>query len=273
MRENFVHLGIDIGASNTKVIALNDQKQVTHRLLLAHTDAAMSIADRISAHLSLNQETVRSAALTGVGAYQMPKTLFGVPLTRVHEFQATGLGGTSLSGLSDALIVSMGTGTSFVYAKDGTYRHIIGSGVGGGTLLGLSHALGLGQDMTEIEPLAGLGNLSHVDLTIGEIAPDGHLGLAPDLTASNFGSVKPHAAKADVALGTFNLVFQAIGTMSVLAAQVVGVQDVVVIGTLAESPFAAEMFARFSEAYGVRFAIPQNAAFATAYGAVLAVES
>ena len=271
MRENFIHLGIDIGASNTKVIALDGQEQVTHRLLFAHTDTAMPIANRISAHLPLNQETVRSVAITGVGAYQMPETLFGVPLTRVHEFQATGLGGTSLSGLSDTLVVSMGTGTSFVYAKDGAYRHIIGSGVGGGTLLGLS--LGLGQDMTEIEPLAGLGNLSHVDLTIGEIAPDGHLGLAPDLTASNFGSVKPHSAKADVALGTFNLVFQAIGTMSVLAAQVVGVQDVVVIGTLAESPFAAEMFARFSKAYGIRFTIPQNAAFATAYGAVLAMES
>ena len=272
MQKNPIHLGIDIGASNTKIIALDDQGKVSHRLLLAHTDVAIPMTDWISAHLSLDSETIRSVALTGVGAYQMPETLFGVPITRVHEFQATGLGGAKLSGLSNALVVSMGTGTSFVYAKDGAYQHIIGSGVGGGTLLGLSHTLGLGQDVTEMASLARLGNLSHIDLTIGEIAPDGHLGLSPDLTASNFGSVKPGATKADLTLGTLNLVFQSIGTMAVLAAQVAGVEDVVLIGTLAESPFAKEMFARFSEAYGIRFTIPQNAAFATAYGAVLAVE-
>ena len=270
MQKN-IYLGIDIGASNTKIIALDEEQQVFHRLLLTHMEQEASIADRIAKHIPMEQNTVCSIALTGVGAYQMPETLFGVPLTRVHEFQATGLGGVRLSGLSNALIASMGTGTSFIHAKDGEYRHIIGSGVGGGTLLGLSSKLSATQEMAALEALARKGDLSRVDLTIGEIAPDGHLGLAPDLTASNFGSVKSNVTQADLTLGTYNLVFQAIGTMSVLAAKTVGIQDVVVIGTLAESAYARDMFARFSEAYGIRYAIPEHAAFATAYGALLSI--
>jgi len=269
MQRESLRLGIDIGASNTKVIALDDQGQASHRLLLEHADTP--IADRILEQMSLDAYRVSSIALTGVGAYRMPETLFGAPMTRVHEFQAIGLGGASLSGLSDALIVSMGTGTSFIHAKDGTYRHIIGSGVGGGTLLGLSSKLSAIQAMEALEALARSGDLSRVDLTIGEIAPDGHLGLAPDLTASNFGSVKPNATQADVILGTLNLVFQAIGTMSVLAAQIADTRDAVLVGTLAESSFAAGMFGRFSGEYGIRFTIPPQAAFATAYGALLSI--
>jgi len=272
MQHDPIHLGIDIGASNTKIVALDDQKQVLHRLLLPHAKDATPIAERILTCMPLGKHTVCSIALTGVGAYQMPQILFGIPLIRVHEFQATGLGGTTLSGLSDALVVSMGTGTSFVHAKGGNYRHIIGSGVGGGTLLGLCAELSATQDMATLEALAKGGILSHIDLTIGEIAPDGHLGLAPDLTASNFGSVKPNATPADLTLGAYNLVFQAIGTMSVLAAQVADTQDIVVVGTLSESSFAQEIFARFAKAYGLRYTIPAYAAFATAYGAVLSID-
>ena len=272
MQTDILHLGIDIGASNTKIVGLDKNKEIIHTLFLAH-DVTTHLVERILAQISFDTSKLTSIALTGVGAYQMPQTMCGVPLTRVHEFQATGLGGTTLSGLSDTLIVSMGTGTSFIYAKDGDYRHIIGSGIGGGTFLGICGKLSDTQDMSTLESLAQAGTLSHVDLTIGEIAPDGHLGLAPDLTASNFGSVKPDATVADLALGVYNLVFQAVGTMSVLAARGQGTEDVVIVGTLAISSVAKEMFVRFSEAYGLRYTIPAHAMFATAYGAALAVAS
>ena len=127
--------------------------------------------------------------------------------------------------------------------------------------------------MPTLESLARAGALSQVDRTIGEIAPDGHLGLAPDLTASNFGSVKSDATAADLVLGAYNLVFQAAGTMLVLAARGQGIEDVVVVGALAASPFAQEMFARFSKAYRLRYTSPLHAMFATAYGAALAIVS
>jgi len=271
MQTEILYLGIDIGASNTKVVALNGNREIIHTLFLPHTDGTRSLADEILVRTLFDTSSVVAVATTGVGAYQLPGTMFGLPITRAHEFQAVGLGGTVLSGLSDALIVSMGTGTSFVYARNGDYRHVIGSGVGGGTLLGLGAKLCATPEMAELESLAQMGNLSQVDLTIGEIAPDGHLGLASDLTASNFGSVKPEATAADRILGTYNLVFQAVGTMSVLAARGQGTEDVVVVGALATSSFAQEMFARFSKAYGLRYTIPVHAMFATAYGAALGI--
>ena len=273
MQTDILHLGIDVGASNTKVIALDRDKKIIHTLFLGHRDDATALMKRIPAQIAFDTSKIRSIALTGVGAYQMPETMFDVRLTRVHEFEATALGGTVLSGLSNALIVSMGTGTSFIHAKNGDYRHIIGSGIGGGTLLGLGEALSATQDMSALEALARKGVLSQVDLTVGEITADGHLGLDPDLTASNFGSVKPDAAAADLVLGAYNLVYQAVGTMSVLAAQGQGIEDVVVVGTLGTSSFAQEMFARFSRAYGIRYTIPPHAMFATAYGAVLTIAS
>ena len=272
MQTDIFQLGIDIGASNTKIVGLDKNKEIIHTLFLTHSDDVTPLADRILAHILFDTSKLTSIALTGVGAYQMPETMFGVSLTRVHEFESTGLGGTTLSGLSDTLIVSMGTGTSFIYAKDGDYRHVIGSGIGGRTLLGLCGKLSDTQDMPTLESLAREGALSQVDLTIGEIAPDGHLGLAPDLTASNFGSVKPDATASDLVLGAYNLVFQAVGTISVLAARGQGTEDVVVVGTLATSSFAKEMFARFSKAYGLRYTIPTHAMFATAYGAALTME-
>ena len=43
-----------------------------------------------------------------------------------------------MSGLDRAVVVSMGTGTAYVMADKGRVSHLGGTGVGGGTLLGLS---------------------------------------------------------------------------------------------------------------------------------------
>lgn len=60
---------------------------------------------------------------------------------KMEEFQAIGYGGLKLSGLTDALVVSMGTGTAYVRAGKDGMKHIGGSGVGGGTLMGLASRL------------------------------------------------------------------------------------------------------------------------------------
>ena len=56
---------------------------------------------------------------------------------KVDEFHAIGKGGLFLTGLTRAIIVSMGTGTAFIIADQNGEKHIGGTGIGGGTLLGL----------------------------------------------------------------------------------------------------------------------------------------
>ena len=102
----------------------------------------------------------------------------------MEEFYAIGMGGLFLSGLSKAVVVSMGTGTAFVRAeKNGNVKHLGGTGVGGGTLLGLSNRMLNIRHFEDLVEMAGNGNLENVDLFIKDITREQIIGLPPDLTA------------------------------------------------------------------------------------------
>ena len=208
---------------------------------------------------------VREIVLTGVGATAVAGDVYGIPTHRVVEFEAIGRGGLVLSGLSRALVVSMGTGTAFVRASLDGSTHLGGSGVGGGTLLGLSKLLLDTDDADAVLALAQTGDLSAVDLSIREISPSGIPSLPPETTAANFGNLKSTAGKPDVALGLINTVFQTAGVMAAFAS---GKElPIVVTGTLATFPCAAPILDGVGALHGICFHIPDNAAFATAIGA------
>ena len=64
-----------------------------------------------------------------------------------------------------ALVVSLGTGTAIVSVNGDKIDHVSGTGVGGGTLLGLAkHMLGVSTIET-LEAMARRGDLQRVDLT------------------------------------------------------------------------------------------------------------
>ena len=151
--------------------------------------------------------------ITGVGASFPSGDLLGIKTVHVQEFLATGLGGLFLSGVAHAVVVSMGTGTAFVDARQEVVRHIIGSGVGGGTILGLANSILNVRDFDLLMELASGGSLQRVDLNIGDISRVEIPGLSMDTTASNFGKLADDASREDLALGIFNLVFQSVGTM------------------------------------------------------------
>ncbi len=52
--------------------------------------------------------------LTGVGSAYITQPLYGLPTARVDEFLANGLGAQYMTKLNKLIVVSMGTGTSFV---------------------------------------------------------------------------------------------------------------------------------------------------------------
>lgn len=261
-----VTIGIDIGGSNTKLVAVD-----THGKLLksALVDVTCRNLDEQVTALTENEYTIGSIAITGVGAYMVVGDILGITPYRSHEFTAIGLGGLTVSRLNEAIIVSIGTGTAYIHAKTGEYRHIIGTGLGGGTLLGLSGKLLGTQDFFEIEALAKTGDLGKVDLTIGETTQGTLPSLDPNLTASNLASIKTNAAASDLALGVINMVLQAVGTMSILAAKSVGINNIVLTGALSGAWFAAPVYQLFQSVYGYNFTIPENSIYSTAIGAAL----
>ena len=179
------------------------------------------------------------------------------------------MGGLFLSRLKRAIIVSMGTGTAYVMADNDKAYHIGGTGVGGGTLLGLSNRMLNVRNFNDIVDMAKGGDLSHIDLSIADISHDNVGGLTSETTASNFGKIIDRATKADVALGIINLVFQTIGMMAVFASRNEKVNDVVLTGNLTNVPQAKTIFEGLTSLFGVIFHIPEYAEYATAVGAAM----
>jgi type II pantothenate kinase len=190
-------------------------------------------------------------------------------VTRIEEFQAIGTGGARLAGLERAVVASMGTGTALVGVDRGRIRHLGGSGVGGGTLIGLGRRiLGTG-DFQAIAQAAAGGELKKVDLLLEDLRP-GSLGDLPAwATVSNFGRTEGAPSRADDALGLINLVLQAIGVMAMLAARLQEVEDIVLTGGLTRLPQADGIFEGFRRLFALRFHIPAQADLATVIGAGL----
>jgi type II pantothenate kinase len=165
----------------------------------------------------------------------------------------------------------MGTGTAIVHAREGgEIRYLGGTGVGGGTLVGLAKRL-LGIETIEhLDLLAADGDLSNVDLRIGDFARTAPIEtMSAELTASNFGNVSDMASKEDVALGLFNMVYETIGMMAIFAARGCGVRDIVLTGNLAVTRYASILFPHLSKLFDVNFIIPEQAQFATVIGTAL----
>ncbi len=267
-----ITIGIDIGGSTTKIIGVEDNK-IKDPLLVRANDPIASLFGAFGKFVDNNNLSlgeVERVMVTGVGSSHMTKPLYGLPTAKVEEFLANGLGGLHLTALDEAIIVSMGTGTAIIKATKQSIEHIGGTGVGGGTLIGLSSRMLNIRDIQLILKTAEDGDLANIDLMVGDISRDVLPGLPPETTASNFGKISDVATKGDIALGILNLVFQTIGTISGFAAKNSGIKDIVLIGNLSTIPYCASIFSRLEEIYSVRFIIPDYSEYGTALGAALA---
>ena len=249
-----VILGIDIGGSSTKIVGLHENGTVIDMLRVKAEDPLTSLYGALGNFLathSLKLTDIGHIALTGVGASYVDGDIYGVRTVKVEEFPSVGVGGLALSRKERAVVGR------------------IGSGIGGGTLSGLSELITGVHQYALIRKLCQDGDLSQIDLTIGDMSK-GKVGtLPPEATAANFAKLAEDATSADKMRGLVNLVLQAIGTMSVLACRTCGTNTVVLTGALTMLPPAHETFELFTQLYGVEYIIPENATFATAIGAAL----
>ncbi len=269
-------IGIDIGGSTTKIIGLNSSKVIKPMLIRA-TDPIASLFGAFGKFLyenKLSLNEISQVMVTGVGRTFIEDTIFGLPTEKVDEFLCNGLGGLSLSKLSKALIVSMGTGTAIVSANGlDDIKHIGGTGVGGGTILGLCKNLISLHSIDLIVDAAKNGDLSKIDLTVGDITNQSLVGLDAHVTASNFGKISDLANTSDIALGVLNLVFQTIGISASFAIKNTDYKDVILIGSLTSIPQCKEIFDNLSQIFKINFIIPEMSEYATALGAALSYEN
>ncbi|MCR5681506.1 MAG: type II pantothenate kinase [Clostridiales bacterium] len=273
-----VIIGIDIGGSTTKIVGFDTsraEKTLIHPILVRATDPITSIYGAFGKFLDQNGLTlgdVKKVMVTGAGSSYMSKPIYGLPSEKIAEFKSIGLGGLYLSGLERAIIASCGTGTALVYAEEGKEPDYLGgTGVGGGTLVGLSKKMLNMDNVDHISELAKSGSLDRVDLKIKDITKSDIIpGFSDIMTASNFGQVSDLATRADIACGIINMVFETIGMISIFAARNYKIRDVVLTGNLSQVAQAESVFATLNRMFNMNFIIPENSAFGTVIGAALA---
>lgn len=264
-------IGIDVGGSTTKIVGI-DRGRVKYPIFVKANDPVTSLFGAFGKYIydnSIALSEVEQVMLTGVGSSYIKQPLYGLPTARTDEFIANGLGAQYVTDLHDLMVVSMGTGTSFVQVSGEDIRHIGGIGIGGGTLIGLSRLLLQSSDIIWVSEMARKGNLGNVDLKIQDICKISLPGLPLDATASLFGKVDNNACAEDVALGLIHMVLQSIGQAAVLASLNSSIRDFVLIGNLTRLPLCHQVFSTVGEMYGVRFIIPEYAEYRTAIGAAL----
>lgn len=262
-----IKIGIDIGITSTKIAAIQDKK-VLFAVVLQEIFSPEVIADLL-AHYGYNGKDVESINVTGVGQDKINYPIFGKMPRPIGEFEANAAGAGFFYDLERFIIVSMGTGTSFVKVEKGEYAHLGGSALGGGTLTGLSKMVFHGDSSTYICKLADKGDLAHVDLHLDEVCKvDNKFPLR--ITASNIRKGNKQTSREDAALGLLNLVVQNIGVMAYFAGLGFGIKDFVCIGRVTQIPQCVQLLEQVSKLYEINFHIPQQAPYITAIGAAVA---
>lgn len=180
-------------------------------------------------------------AVTGGRSWQLPDRLGAARVVKVDEPTATAVGGLLEDAPTPAIVVSLGTGTGIVLADPPTApQRLVGSGIGGGTLLGLAKLLLGTTDVARIGELARHGDLSRCDLTVGDILGGGVGPVPAEATAAHFarvareGSVVPRPE--DIAATLLNLIGQAVLRLAFEAARFHQARSIVLVGHVLDVP-------------------------------------
>jgi type II pantothenate kinase len=270
-------IGIDIGGSTTQGVLLKDGR-ITGFSSIQASDELASAAGCLGKILSGNRieiGKVKLVAATGGGSKKrLIKRILGIPVRKVDEVRAMGLGGLNLTRKTKCFVVSIGTGTAMVAVKDnGRFiKHAGGTGIGGGTLKGLYRLLLNKHDIDNLESLSRRGDLRKIDLTVKDIVGRGIGKLPANATAANFGKLSDDMENNDIALGLLNMVAEIVGTLSVFAARNYGLErDIVFVGKVTKNRTLMKKLRYVVRIFGGHAVIPKNAEFATAIGAAKAL--
>lgn len=266
-------VGIDIGGSTTKIAGF-DEGDMLKSVQISASNAIASLFGAFGKFLydnELSLEDIEQVNLTGVGCSAVEQPIYGLPTYKVDEFTANGVGGGYFAqGKKEFMVVSMGTGTSFVGVKDGIPTHLGGIGIGGGTIIGLSKLMLNTNDIDKIQELASNGQVGHIDLRVGDISERPLPGLNLEITASNFGKASSRATCEDKAAGIVHMVIESICQTSALIAQGTNIKDFVLIGALTNFPECEYVCRMIKTMFpDLNFLVPKDGEYGTAIGTAL----
>ncbi len=269
-------ISIDFGITVTDIIK-RDNGVLSHEMTLTKQDPDLCLLKDFLSEINFKTD-VNLLAVTGGKHLNLGDEIESTKIIHVNEIDAVGEGAMHLSGLSNenpTIIVSAGSGTACILAQDGNYMHCSGTGVGGGTVLGLSKLLLNTTHPDEIAELAKAGNESGVDLILEDVV-SGPIGELPsDTTAVNFGKISKidsEISKQDIAAGIVNLVGQTAARIATSVATTFNAKEIVVVGRSPSFNGLKNSLEQAASIMGFSPHFPENGEYASALGALLVAE-
>ena len=268
---------LDIGSTNIKAIILeikNDGKEEKINLIgkvrKKNTDFALFISELFDEY-SIKKELVENIIVTGTGASFLDDTYEGIKIIKVDEFDAIGYGGLLLSNINEAIVVSIGTGTTVIRSNLYKNERLTGTGLGGGTFVGLSNAILQNRlvnnnvrTFNELIEMAKLGNRKNADLLIGDISKSVIGDMSFDITAANFAGTNKTFSENDLIASVANMIIE---NISLIVKGVNKELPVIYIGTFVSDEYIMNRFKELSEYIGNNVVFTNDAAFAISIGA------
>jgi pantothenate kinase len=242
---------IDAGTTFTKVLLALENEKLFYKFESKTEQCNKTIE---SLYIKYN---IRKIIMFGSGAANILIKDKSVNLITYSELEVIAAV-APLFHFSEALIVSMGTGTSVSYYKDKEQYHISGTGIAGRTLQNLGELL-LGEPLEKLEQLAQNGDISKINLLVGEAYDDSISWLSREITASNF--AKKSSSKEDIALGLYYLITEPV--ISILHASLSGKEgmSIVFCGGVSNSGIVRNIIKKYALIYGYKLYFCKNGEF------------
>ena len=133
-------ISVDFGITVTDAIAKEDDNVINHKMLMSSEEPSEKIIKDLFPNVDF-KTGVDFISVTGGKHLNIKDSIENTPVYHVNEVDAVGEGAVTLAKLNKskkAIIVSAGSGTACIFAHNNKYVHCSGTGVGGGTILGLS---------------------------------------------------------------------------------------------------------------------------------------
>ncbi|WLR57122.1 type II pantothenate kinase [Mesobacillus subterraneus] len=262
-------IGIDAGGSLIKIVYEENGKLHFRKYLMGEMEDALGWLTLISSN--------KKVFLTGGRAGNI-KAGYYPEAAIVDEFTAACLGANylmmkeGLPSVERSLLINIGTGTSWFRIEGEKYDRVLGSGIGGGTFMGMGKLLADSSDFLSLVSLSASGAKGAVDLLVKDIYHPEESPIHGELTASNFAKSEAihSSSTADKMASILNMIAETITLLTVQTAALYGTKKVIFIGsTLAGNTLLQESLDNYCKMSGLEPTFLQNGEFSGAIGAIL----
>ena len=267
-------IGIDAGGTLTKIVYYNVENKISFEKFYSYDH------QKIKKWLHQNK-FITKLCITGGKAAQLQDLLSdSYETVTLNEFDATITGvhyilNKEKQTINNFVLTNIGTGTSIHYVHDKQYVRAGGTGVGGGTIMGLSKLLTNIDQFEDVIPLTKVGSRKDLDITVGDIY-DGILSpIDNNLTASNFGKVaitESHFNSSDILATIQGLVGEVVTALSLQFAEAKNIDHIIYIGsTLCNNGHLQRIIGSYTEYQNKIPVFLQDDGYSGAIGALIHV--